>query len=34
MIRNIRGMRHNEDQAIDRLAGSMLARGGYPWDVI
>ncbi len=34
MIRNIRGMSQNEDPALDRLAGAMLARGGYPWDVL
>lgn len=34
MMRNVRGMRFNEDQAIERLAGSMIARGVYPWDVI
>ena len=34
MIRNIRGASHNEDDAVDALAGAVLERGGYPWDVI
>jgi alkylation response protein AidB-like acyl-CoA dehydrogenase len=34
MIRNIRGATHNEDDAVDELAGAVLDRGGYPWDVI
>jgi acyl-CoA dehydrogenase family protein 9 len=34
MVRNIRGADHNEDRAIDALAGAILERGGYPWDVL
>lgn len=34
MSRNVRGMERNEDEAIERLAGAMLERGAYPWDVI
>jgi ABC-type multidrug transport system ATPase subunit len=34
MSRNIRGASHNEDQAADSLAGAVLERGSYPWDVI
>jgi alkylation response protein AidB-like acyl-CoA dehydrogenase len=34
MVRNIRGATHNEDDAVDALAGTVLARGSYPWDVI
>jgi acyl-CoA dehydrogenase family protein 9 len=34
MIRNIRGAAHNEDHAVDALAGAVLERGSYPWDVI
>ena len=34
MNRNIRGMTTNEDRAIDTIAGMILERGAYPWDVI
>jgi hypothetical protein len=34
MNRNIRGMTANEDRAIDTIAGVILERGAYPWDVI
>ncbi len=34
MVRNIRGAAHNEDDAVDALAGAVLERGHYPWDVL
>ena len=34
MARNVRGLDRNEDEAIDQLAGAVLAHGGYLWDVI
>ena len=34
MVRNVRGLGHNEDQAIEALAGAILEKGGYPWDVL
>jgi alkylation response protein AidB-like acyl-CoA dehydrogenase len=34
MVRNVRGADHNEDRAIDALAGAILEKGGYPWDVL
>jgi acyl-CoA dehydrogenase family member 9 len=34
MSRNIRGAALNEDHAMDALAGAVLERGSYPWDVI
>jgi acyl-CoA dehydrogenase family protein 9 len=34
MVRNIRGAAHNEDEAIDGLAQSVIDRGAYRWDVI
>jgi len=34
MARNVRGLDRNEDAAIERLATMVLARDGYPWDVI
>jgi len=34
MFRCVRGMQRNEDQALDALAGAMLDKGRYPWDVI
>ena len=34
MARNVRGLERNEDEAIERLAGSVLANDGYMWDVI
>jgi alkylation response protein AidB-like acyl-CoA dehydrogenase len=34
MVRNVRGAAHNEDKAVDALAGAVLERGSYPWDVL
>ncbi|MEO8858009.1 MAG: acyl-CoA dehydrogenase family protein [Burkholderiaceae bacterium] len=34
MARNVRGLERNEDAAIERLAGAVLANDGYMWDVI
>jgi len=34
MVRNIRGLERNEDKELDGLAGFMLDRGSYPFDVI
>lgn len=34
MVRNVRGLAHNEDAALDALAGSIIERGRYPWDVL
>jgi alkylation response protein AidB-like acyl-CoA dehydrogenase len=34
MVRNVRGLAHNEDEAIDALAGSIIEKGRYPWDVL
>ena len=34
MVRNIRGAAHNEDRAMDALAGAVIEQGRYPWDVI
>jgi acyl-CoA dehydrogenase family protein 9 len=34
MARNVRGFEHNEDAAIESIAGAILERGGYPWDVL
>jgi alkylation response protein AidB-like acyl-CoA dehydrogenase len=34
MVRNVRGAAHNEDRAVDALAGAVLERGSYPWDVL
>jgi acyl-CoA dehydrogenase family protein 9 len=34
MSRNVRGLDRNEDDAIERVAGAVLERGTYPWDVI
>lgn len=34
MSRNVRGITRNEDERMDELAGFILARGSYPWDVI
>ena len=34
MVGNLRGIRHNEDAMIDQLAGRILERGKYVWDVI
>lgn len=34
MNRNVRRVARNEDAAIDGIAGAVLKRGFYPWDVI
>lgn len=34
MARNVRGLDRNEDEAIEQLAGAVLAHGDYLWDVI
>ena len=34
MARNVRGLERNEDEAIEQLAGAVLAHDGYLWDVI
>jgi acyl-CoA dehydrogenase family protein 9 len=34
MVRNIRACAHNEDAAIESIAGAILDNGAYPWDVI
>jgi alkylation response protein AidB-like acyl-CoA dehydrogenase len=34
MVRNVRGAAHNEDSAIESLAGAIIERGTYPWDVL
>lgn len=34
MVGNLRGIRHNEDAIMDQLAGKILERGKYVWDVI
>jgi hypothetical protein len=34
MVRNVRGLAHNEDEAIEALAGSIIEQGRYPWDVL
>jgi alkylation response protein AidB-like acyl-CoA dehydrogenase len=34
MVRNVRGVAHNEDRSIEALAGAILEKGGYPWDVL
>jgi alkylation response protein AidB-like acyl-CoA dehydrogenase len=34
MFRNVKGMSSNEDAHFDALAGAMLERGAYPWDVV
>lgn len=34
MARNVRGLERNEDEAMEQLAGEVLARGVYMWDVI
>jgi acyl-CoA dehydrogenase family member 9 len=34
MSRNVRGLTRNEDAQIDSLAGVILQKGNYPWDVI
>ncbi len=34
MSRNVRGLVRNEDAQMDSLAGTILQKGAYPWDVI
>lgn len=34
MTRNARALTRNEDEKLDALAGFILGRGAYPWDVI
>jgi hypothetical protein len=34
MARNVRGLTRNEDAPLDALAGFILERGSYAWDVI
>jgi hypothetical protein len=34
MVRNVRGVEHNEDQSIEALAGSVIEAGRYRWDVL
>ncbi|MFY2762576.1 acyl-CoA dehydrogenase family protein [Arenimonas sp. MALMAid1274] len=34
MARNLRGFEHNEDAAVESIAGAIIATGNYPWDVI
>jgi hypothetical protein len=34
MVRNVRGVGHNEDDAIEGLAGAIIDKGRYPWDVL
>jgi acyl-CoA dehydrogenase family member 9 len=34
MVRNVRGLAHNEDAAIETLAKAILEKGRYPWDVL
>jgi alkylation response protein AidB-like acyl-CoA dehydrogenase len=34
MVRNVRGLAHNEDEASEALAGSIIEKGRYPWDVL
>ena len=34
MAHNLRRVERNEDEEMDRLAGFMLDRGSYPWDVV
>jgi hypothetical protein len=34
MVRNVRGVEHNEDQSIEALAGSVIDAGRYRWDVL
>ena len=34
MVRNVRGLEHNEDQAIEALASSVIEAGRYRWDVL
>jgi acyl-CoA dehydrogenase family member 9 len=34
MAHNLRRVERNEDEDMDRLAGFMLDKGSYPWDVV
>ncbi len=34
LSRNVRGLQHNEDRKMDKLAGFTLDAGAYSWDVI
>lgn len=34
MARSIRGFQHNEDAAIEAIAGAIIDGGAYPWDVL
>lgn len=34
MLRNVRGMQRNEDAKLDALAGALLERGAYAFDVL
>jgi acyl-CoA dehydrogenase family member 9 len=34
MVRNVRGLSHNEDDAIEGLAAAIIDQGRYPWDVL
>ena len=34
LSRNVRGVEHNEDGDVEKLAVFILERGAYPWDVI
>jgi acyl-CoA dehydrogenase family protein 9 len=34
MARNVRAFEHNEDPALEHIAGAIIAGGAYPWDVI
>jgi alkylation response protein AidB-like acyl-CoA dehydrogenase len=34
MANNVRRIERNEDQDMDRLAGFILDKGSYPWDVV
>ena len=34
MFRCVKGMERNEDYGLDTLAGALLARGAYPFDVL
>ena len=34
MSRNVRGMERNEDELLEAIAGTRIAAGSYPWDVV
>ena len=34
MARNVRAFEHNEDPALEHIAGKIIDTGHYPWDVI